>query len=635
MVVGQILWVSAVFFLRASILSLYVHIFGTKSFRITCYIVHAFNAVYFAATVLACCLICRPISANWNRKAGSCGNQKSLDLFIGIFNLLMDVCVVVLPMPVLWRLQLSTGKKLVLTGIFGMGVVICVVTLVRIWVTTLIHGTNAQKIYSIIALLTCLEALLGTINTCFPVMRPVFTKLGTSKFWSSFISSITGRTSKRSFFSSSTWNRSGKHPSKSGNGTGGRGGEEIWSKPCPKEHPAPRFVDAKAAHPMQSLVAADGASRTPPQSLSYQSENPRWEEKKVLGVVVRRDWDTERADSAETDRRPLNKPEGRYNQAWSRDLSFGTIVFAVFGTGSQLAGQIALGALSDSKLCLMLYTGIFAIPTLIYSLSQTLDRLSWLSIPSVISIIVAGVFGMVTAGIHFPIAPFDVVVTTNFTSAFISVTNPVVAYAGHFMFFILISEMKHPVHAMRAVWVLQIFATTFYAVFAVFLYIYVGSKVKSPAFSSLPIKWQKAAYGIAIPNCLIAGSLYSHTAAKLLVWFFRKSKHLQSHTVIGWDVWIFLIILMNAAAFVLAVDVPIFNYLIGILASLFASWYTYGIAGAFWLYDSWMYKGKASAWRGRWPMTGLSVATIIAGAFIGVAGMYVSVKQIVGAYGSG
>ncbi len=318
-------------------------------------------------------------------------------------------------------------------------------------------------------------------------------------------------------------------------------------------------------------------------------------------------------------------------------LSFGTIVFAVFATGGQLlAGQIALGSLSNTKLCLMLYTGIFTIPTFVCSLPRTLDRLSWLSVPSVFSILIAGIVGMVGAGVNFPLADYSIAVSTEFVTAFISVTNPVFAYAGHFMFFILISEMKHPTHAMRAAYVLQIFATTFYVVFAVVLYIYVGDTVASPAFSSLPEKWQKAAYGIAIPNFLIAGSLYSHTAAKLLfVRFFRKSKHLYTNTVLGWSVWIFLVFMMNAAAFVLAVGVPIFNYLIGIAASLFASWYTYGIAGAFWLYDAWVYKGGKAAWKRNWPMTGLSFATLAAGTFICVAGMYVTVKQIVDAYAQG
>ncbi|KAI4092459.1 MAG: hypothetical protein L6R37_007574 [Teloschistes peruensis] len=321
-------------------------------------------------------------------------------------------------------------------------------------------------------------------------------------------------------------------------------------------------------------------------------------------------------------------------------LSFGTIVFAVFATGGQiLAGQIALGVLSSNKLCLMLYTGIFAIPTLLFALPRTLDQMSWLSVPSVLCIMVAGVVGMIGAGLN-PVDgwqdQFSVVAKTDFVTAFISITNPVFAYAGHFMFFILISEMKRPNDGMKAAYTLQIFATTFYAVFAAVTYIYLGPKVSSPSFSSLPTKWSKAAYGIAIPNFLIAGSLYSHTAAKLLfVRFFRKSEHLHEHTVLGWSVWIFLIVLMNGAAFVLAIGVPIFNYLIGIAASLFASWYTYGIAGAFWLYDSWVYKGGLEGWKRRWAMCGISWLTLVAGAFICVAGMYVTVKQIVDAYDSG
>ena len=51
-----------------------------------------------------------------------CGPLKSLDLFTGIFNLLLDVCVVVMPMPVVWGLKMNMSKKICLTGIFGMGI---------------------------------------------------------------------------------------------------------------------------------------------------------------------------------------------------------------------------------------------------------------------------------------------------------------------------------------------------------------------------------------------------------------------------------------------------------------------------------------------------------------------------------
>lgn len=116
-------------------------------------------------------------------------------------------------------------------------------------------------------------------------------------------------------------------------------------------------------------------------------------------------------------------------------LAFGTVVFAIFATGGQLlAGQIALASLSDNKLCTMLYTGIFAIPTLACSFPRTFDKLSWLSIASVCSIIVAGIVGMVGAGLYpEPNREVDIVRTTTFYDAFISVTNPVFSYAGHFM----------------------------------------------------------------------------------------------------------------------------------------------------------------------------------------------------------
>ena len=44
-------------------------------------------------------------------------------MFIGIFNLLLDVCVVVIPMPILWGLKMNMSKKIALTGIFGLGTV--------------------------------------------------------------------------------------------------------------------------------------------------------------------------------------------------------------------------------------------------------------------------------------------------------------------------------------------------------------------------------------------------------------------------------------------------------------------------------------------------------------------------------
>lgn len=244
---------------------------------------------------------------------------------------------------------------------------------------------------------------------------------------------------------------------------------------------------------------------------------------------------------------------------------------------------------------------------------------------------------MVGAGLHpEPNRIVHATESPTFFDAFISVTNPVFAYAGHFMFFVMVSEMRRPQDAMKAAYTLQGFATTYYAIFAGVTYGFIGSKVTSPSFSSLNPLWQKASYGAALFNFWIAGALYAHTASKLcFVRIFRKSHHLHSHTMVGWGTWALLVIIFNGAAFVLAVGVPIFNYLIGIAASLFAAWFTYGIAGFFWLHDSYHDDGGVRSWKRKWVQSTLAVLTICAGGFICVAGMYVTVRAIVEAYASG
>jgi hypothetical protein len=128
-----------------------------------------------------------------------------------------------------------------------------------------------------------------------------------------------------------------------------------------------------------------------------------------------------------------------------------------------------------------------------------------------------------------------------------------------------------------------------------------------------------------------AGGIYSHTGAKILfVRLFRRTPHLHTHTLTGWIVWIILCILAVGIAFVLAVAVPIFSYLNSLTSALFASWYTYGIAGFFWLYDVYHVHGDGGkslgVFRKRPVQTALAVGTVLAGGFICVAGTYVSIK---------
>ena len=142
-------------------------------------------------------------------------------------------------------------------------------------------------------LLTCLEALLGAINTCLPVMRPVLTKLINLNTSSSLTSSIV---------SSRAWIRL-----------------RAWSSPQLRfvdDNKSANAMSTDHSSPFSSVTLSEGAPRSPPKSLYHQPERPEWDEKSGAVIVVQRDWDVERGDSAERDTLSLKGNEGGYNRGW-------------------------------------------------------------------------------------------------------------------------------------------------------------------------------------------------------------------------------------------------------------------------------------------------------------------------------
>jgi len=82
-----------------------------------------FIAAWSIATILTGCFICRPFAMNWDPTipGGKCGNQVLSFTVTGVLNLITDVMVLVLPLPYLARLQMELYKKLVLIGVFSVG----------------------------------------------------------------------------------------------------------------------------------------------------------------------------------------------------------------------------------------------------------------------------------------------------------------------------------------------------------------------------------------------------------------------------------------------------------------------------------------------------------------------------------
>ncbi len=195
------------------------------------------------------------------------------------------------------------------------------------------HGTNAQQIYSLLALFTCLEALLGVINACLPVLKPIVNKFGdsTASEWLSSVMSGSIHIFMRPSQMGSRWTTPSATKKESGMGKempelprwpGSNGGPAMMS-------PLPRYVDKKAADMMFPSSAANVRSPplispiqqrgppVPPKEDNYQASPTKdWDRRKHdKGIRVHREWDVERGVSAESDRQPLD-PRRNHNARW-------------------------------------------------------------------------------------------------------------------------------------------------------------------------------------------------------------------------------------------------------------------------------------------------------------------------------
>ncbi|KAI0823591.1 transmembrane amino acid transporter protein-domain-containing protein [Trametes gibbosa] len=320
-------------------------------------------------------------------------------------------------------------------------------------------------------------------------------------------------------------------------------------------------------------------------------------------------------------------------------LGAAQVIFMIFVCGSHvLTGLIAFDTITAGASCSILWAGVSAILCLLLTLPRTLNGISYMSVVSFVSILGAVLITMIGVSVIGHKGSVQTTVDLTFASAFLAVTDIIFAYAGHVAFFTFIAEMKEPQDFAKSLYLLQIADTTLYLIVGIVIYAYAGPTTTSPALGNTGPTLRRIAYGIALPTILIAGVINGHVCAKLVfIRIFRRngvhSKHMTSHSWTGWLTWIAICVAIWTLAFIIAEVIPFFNDLLGVISSVFASWFTYGISGIFWFHltpreerwTTWRQKIKTVFWSG----------IILMGAFIMVAGLYASINSIVEGYRTG
>ena len=124
-IIGNILYLVSLVLTKVSILLFYRRLFNiSKWFRWTVHGAITFVIGYCAGAVFAIIFECSPPAATWNimlRLTSHCADIVHINTVIGVFNIFSDFFILLLPLPMLWKLQMPTSKKLGLMVILTSG----------------------------------------------------------------------------------------------------------------------------------------------------------------------------------------------------------------------------------------------------------------------------------------------------------------------------------------------------------------------------------------------------------------------------------------------------------------------------------------------------------------------------------
>ncbi|KAI1139407.1 hypothetical protein F5Y05DRAFT_425016 [Hypoxylon sp. FL0543] len=140
-------------------------IYGGIAF-ITCATIALFFASVFA---------CQPVSRSWDATVdGHCFNPDGIDYLSGVVNAVVDLYILILPMPLLWRLKMDTKRKLKLFVVFSIGLFACVASLLRLGMTAVLRSSlDMTWNVSTLSIWATIEVNVGIICSCL-VLLPAF-----------------------------------------------------------------------------------------------------------------------------------------------------------------------------------------------------------------------------------------------------------------------------------------------------------------------------------------------------------------------------------------------------------------------------------------------------------------------------
>lgn len=277
-----------------------------------------------------------------------------------------------------------------------------------------------------------------------------------------------------------------------------------------------------------------------------------------------------------------------WGQKWAWYLT--AIMFLLNNTFIQglhvLTGAKYLNTMTGHSVCTIGFSAIVAVICFFASMPRTFNTLALLGTASAFFTFISVLLATIFAGIEdhpadYPKYGNPVVLAipaagTTFVSGMNAFMNISYTFIGQITLPSFIAEMKDPKDFPKALWAVTIAEVILFSLVGSIIYAYTGTNYNTaPAFGSLGDElYKKVSFSFMIPTIIFLGVLYASVSARFIFFrVFAGSRHLGSHTPIGWLSWAAILACTWVLAFIIAEVIPFFSDLLSLMSALFDSFF--------------------------------------------------------------
>jgi hypothetical protein len=172
---AQVTYKAAINLVKCCILLLYLRLFNVvRWFRLSSWGLLTIVAMYCTASIMATIFQCNPVIRAFDKDTpGTCIDTAKFWFANAGFSIATDIMILLLPMPLVWKLEVPVTQKVALVAVFTVGIFAVFTSCMR--VTTLdLFATSPDNTYNIENVMwTIIEPNVAVVCSCLPILRPL------------------------------------------------------------------------------------------------------------------------------------------------------------------------------------------------------------------------------------------------------------------------------------------------------------------------------------------------------------------------------------------------------------------------------------------------------------------------------